>query len=133
MKPIKECGLNITGKVLSKINKADIVDIEDLVCKTREESLSIKGIGNKTVDEIEMALMEKGLSLKKENDPKIERDLDLLLNIAEQVLDEEELDQELEDMVISIRDKELGGLRLNLGVKGFFKIVKERILEYERI
>ena len=121
MKPIKVCGLNITGKVLSKINKADIVDIEDLVCKTREESLSIKGIGNKTVDEIEMALMEKGLSLKKENDPKIERDLDLLLNIAEQVLDEEELDQELEDMVISIRDKELGGLRLNLGVKGFLR------------
>lgn len=124
--------LDLKPRAYKCLRKAGITTTEELTSYTRYELSKIIGMGIKSLDDIEDKLNMISLKLKTEKEAKREKMLELLLDVAEQVIDEE-LDEDLGDMVISIKDRELGGLRLNLDIKRFFKIVKERILEYERI
>jgi len=56
--------LEITGRTVNSLNAAGIATIGELIQKSKEEILEIKGIGPKSFEDLEKMLNENGLSLK---------------------------------------------------------------------
>ena len=60
--------LNIDQRACNLLQEADIVTLNDLVTRPREELLDIHGFGGKTLSKVEDRLEELGYSLKSEGD-----------------------------------------------------------------
>jgi len=60
--------LNIDQRACNLLHEADIVTLNDLVTRPREELLDIHGFGGKTLSKVEDRLEELGYSLKSEGE-----------------------------------------------------------------
>jgi len=57
--------LGLKNRVTNALKKAGIVSLNHLEEKTRKELADIPGLGDRAIDEIEMVLAERGLSIRK--------------------------------------------------------------------
>ena len=60
--------LNIDQRACNLLQEADIVTLNDLLTRPREELLDIHGFGGKTLSKVEDRLEELGYSLRNEGD-----------------------------------------------------------------